>query len=93
MNIQEITGITPQCQAKSKRSGEQCGNYAIKDRHVCRIHGGLTPKHNPGPKTEAGRQRQHTASWKHGNRSKGSIAEARQVREFIKQSKQMIAGI
>ena len=27
------------CKAKSKRSGEQCKNYAIKDYGVCRMHG------------------------------------------------------
>jgi hypothetical protein len=93
MNIQEITPIaevTPQCKAKSKRSGKQCGNYAVKDRRVCRIHGGLTPKHNPGPKTVEGRQRQHTSNWRHGMRSKAAIEEARQFREFFRQCKQAI---
>ena len=90
MNMQEITPITPKCQAKSKRSGEQCGNYAINGRRVCKFHGGFTPSHNLGPKTEEGRQRQHMASWKHGMRSKAAIEENRQMREFIRQCKQSL---
>lgn len=93
MNIQEITpiiGITPKCQAKSKRSGKQCGNYAVSGRHVCKFHGGLTPRHNTGPKTKEGQQRQHMANWKHGMRSKAAIEEARQMRELIRQSKLML---
>lgn len=88
MNIQEK--ITPQCQARSKRSGEQCGNYAISGRRVCKFHGGLTPKHNTGPKTEEGRLRQHMANWKHGMRSKEAIEENRKIREYIRQCKQAI---
>lgn len=33
----------PQCKAKSKRSGEQCKNSAMKGRGTCRFHGGKTP--------------------------------------------------
>lgn len=32
-----------QCQAKSKRSGEQCKKDAIPGKRVCHIHGGKTP--------------------------------------------------
>jgi hypothetical protein len=32
-----------QCTAKSKRSGVQCGNDAIKGKDKCRMHGGKTP--------------------------------------------------
>lgn len=87
MNLQEhMTVITSQCQANSKRTGKQCGNYAIKGKRVCKFHGGLST----GPKTEQGRQRQHTSSWKHGMRSKAAIAERRAVRELIRQSKAII---
>ena len=34
-----------QCTAKSKRSGEQCRNHAVKGKTKCRIHGGA----NDGP--------------------------------------------
>lgn len=88
MDIQEIlTTMTIQkCQAKSKCTGKQCGNYAIKDKRVCKFHGGLST----GPKTEEGRQRQHMASWKHGMRSKAAIEAARQLREYIRQCRQNI---
>lgn len=32
------------CQATSKRSGEQCGKWAIKGLTVCRMHGGGTQR-------------------------------------------------
>ena len=32
-----------QCQAKSKRTGEQCKQPAVTGKRVCRFHGGLTP--------------------------------------------------
>lgn len=87
MDLQEhITVITPKCQAKSKRTGEQCGNYAIKGMRVCKFHGGLST----GPKTEEGRQRQHTSNWKHGMRSRAAIEERRQLREYVRQCKQAI---
>lgn len=35
---------TPRCSARSKSTGVQCGNYAIKGGTVCRMHGGA-PKH------------------------------------------------
>lgn len=37
----------PQCKAYSRRTGQQCGNRAIKGREVCRMHGGKSPR--PGP--------------------------------------------
>lgn len=86
MNIHIQEGITPKCQAKSKRTSEQCGNYAIRGKRVCKFHGGLST----GPKTEEGRQRQHTSSWKHGMRSKAAVEEGRQLREYIRQCKQII---
>lgn len=83
----------PICQAKSKQSGKQCGNFSVRDRNVCHIHGGKTPKHNKGPNTEEGKLSQKMASWKHGLRSKEAEAETRRMREFIKESKRLIAGI
>jgi hypothetical protein len=31
------------CTAKSKRSGELCGKYAMKGQRTCEFHGGKTP--------------------------------------------------
>ena len=51
-----------QCQAKSKRSQQQCRGPAMQGKSVCRMHGGS----GSGPKTEAGRQRCADANTIHG---------------------------
>lgn len=62
--------MTKQCGAKARtRKHQPCQQPAIANGR-CRLHGGLTPKHNPGPKTDAGKLRQKMGSWKHGLRSK-----------------------
>ena len=43
----------PRCQAKSKRSQEQCRKAAIRGNQVCRVHGGVST----GPRTSEGRKR------------------------------------
>lgn len=68
------------CKAKSKRSGEQCKNFAIKGSGVCRMHGA-----RGGPKTKDGRRACKTASLKHGMYSEEEIAERKFVRELIKE--------
>jgi hypothetical protein len=41
MIIMRAQGFHPrQCTAHSKRTGERCRNYALKDRSVCKFHGG-----------------------------------------------------
>ena len=50
------------CQAKSKRSGEQCRKAAMRSKNVCRTHGGAST----GPKTPEGRQRCAEAKTIHG---------------------------
>ncbi len=83
----------PICQAKSKRSESQCKNYAVKGRRVCHIHGGKTPKHNRGPKTEEGKNRQRMASRKHGLFSKERLEKARETRELIRICKNLIKKV
>lgn len=78
------------CQAKSKQSGNRCKNVAVRNRKVCHIHGGKTPKHNSGPKTKEGLLRQKLASCKHGLRSKERILEAREVKNLIRSYKNII---
>lgn len=82
-----------ECGAKARTNNHQPCRCIAMANGRCRLHGGLVPKHNPGPKTEEGRRRQHMANWKHGMRSKAAIEENRQVRELIKGSKKMIANI
>lgn len=67
-----------QCQAMSKRSRQRCKAPAMKDKAVCRTHGGRST----GPKTEAGRQRCAEAKTIHGRetreaRTERSLASAR----------------
>jgi hypothetical protein len=51
-----------QCQAKSKRSQQQCRGPAIRGSTRCRMHGGK----GSGPKTKEGRQRCAEAKTIHG---------------------------
>jgi hypothetical protein len=80
----------PVCQAKSKQSGKQCRNFAVKHRFVCHIHGGKTPLHNPGPKTKEGKMRQKMSNWKHGLQSKEATAEKRALQDMINDCKNVI---
>jgi hypothetical protein len=52
----------PRCQAKSKRTGKQCGIAAARGKRVCKWHGGKST----GPKTLEGRKRCATAKTIHG---------------------------
>ena len=58
----------PRCQAKSKRSQEQCRKAAIWGKQVCRIHGGVST----GPRTSQGRKRCAAAKTIHGLETRAS---------------------
>ena len=65
------------CQARSKRTRNQCCAPAMVGKNVCRFHGGKST----GPKSEVGRQRCAQSRWVHGNettsmRMERSIASA-----------------
>ena len=53
---------TPRCQARSKRSAEQCRKAAMRGKRVCRTHGGTST----GPKTPEGRAKCAKAKTIHG---------------------------
>jgi len=55
----------------------------------CRLHGGLSKK---GPKnvSESGRLAQKMGSWKHGRYSAEVIEEKRQMRKFLKESRDFL---
>ena len=55
-----------QCQAKSKRTKQQCRAPASKGKTKCRFHGGSST----GPKTAEGRQRCAEAKLTHGNETR-----------------------
>jgi hypothetical protein len=78
-----------QCTAKSKRSREQCRNWAIRGRTTCRMHGGKSK----GPRTKNGRERVRLASLKHGEYAKEAIAEQKEIRELIRRSQELLDRI
>lgn len=55
---------TQKCQAHS-RSGRSCGNFAVKGKRVCKLHGGWST----GPRTKEGRESIRQARTKHGRYS------------------------
>jgi hypothetical protein len=71
------------CTAKSKRSGNQCKNWAIRKKTKCRFHGGKST----GPRTKTGKEKSRQAHLKHGFRSKQYQEELKIVRNLIKCSK------
>lgn len=60
-----------QCNAKSKRTKQQCRAPAAKGKTKCRFHGGAST----GPKTEEGRQRCAEAKIIHGNETRKARTE------------------
>jgi hypothetical protein len=67
------------CKAQSKRSGEQCKNYAIKQWGVCRMHGA-----RGGPKTKQGYLICKKAPYQHGLYSHESRQELELCRKLMK---------
>lgn len=79
-----------ECGAKARTNNHQpCRRIAMANGK-CHLHGGLTPKHNPGPKTEEGKLRVKMANWKHGMRSKEAIEERREFREMVRGYKEAL---
>ena len=60
------------CQALSKRSKLQCKNAALKEKYICRFHGGKSK----GPVTFDGRKRCAEAKTIHGRETR----EKRKIR-------------
>jgi len=58
--------VAPRCNARSKRSGEQCCKAAMRGKNVCRMHGGASTR----PKTEYGRNRCAKAKTLHGQETR-----------------------
>lgn len=76
----------PRCQARSKRSGNQCRKAACKQKSVCRTHGGAST----GPKTDAGRAKCAEAKTVHGRERRTTrtlraekLRELRQIEGLI----------
>lgn len=81
------------CGAKARRNGHKPCRQPAMANGRCRLHGGLVPKHNPGPKTEAGKLRQKMGSWKHGMRSKEAMEERSKLRELIKEYRNLLKNL
>lgn len=73
------------CRAKSKRSGEQCKNYALKDWGVCRMHGA-----RGGPKTHQGYRACKKAPHKHGMYNYEARQELKEYQSLMKRTKSCI---
>jgi hypothetical protein len=72
---------------QSKRSGEQCRKAAMKDKRVCRAHGGAST----GPRSAEGRARCAKAKTIHGRETRGARStRAEKLRELRKLERAMI---
>lgn len=79
----------PRCQARSKRSGQQCRKAAVRGKAVCKIHGGAST----GPKTPEGRQRCAEARTVHGRERRATRrVRAEKLRE-LRQLQGVMAGL
>ena len=58
--------VCTQCDAKSKRTKQQCRNPAIKGKTKCKNHGGRST----GSRTPEGKASQIAANTKHGNETR-----------------------
>jgi hypothetical protein len=71
-----------QCQARSKRTGDQCRAPAMRAMRVCRFHGGKST----GPRTKAGLARCAAAKTIHGEETN---AKQKAHRAFMKRFKEL----
>ncbi len=78
-----------QCTATSKRSKEQCKNWAIRRRGTCRMHGGTAK----GPRTKRGREHARLAVLKHGGFSQKAMHEYRELMTLIRCSKRFLQSL
>jgi hypothetical protein len=69
-----------QCNAKSKRTGNQCRAPAAKGKNKCRFHGGAST----GPKTDQGRKRCAQARTIHGRETRKARIERALVVKLLR---------
>ena len=72
--------ICHRCQAKSKRTQQQCGSPAERGNKVCRFHGARSC----GPKTLEGKLRSAAAHIKTGEYTRSAINESDRIRALVR---------
>jgi len=71
--------LVPRCQATSRR-GEQCAKTAIRNKSVCRFHGGKST----GPRTEEGIERVRQANTRTGVYAKEFVKESQAAKARLR---------
>ena len=79
----------PRCQAKSKRTKQQCRSPAIRGKRVCRIHGGRST----GPRTQQGRNLCGAAKTLHGRETRAIRAKRQQALAELRVIERMGKGV
>ena len=79
----------PRCQAKSKRSQQQCRSPAMRGKHVCKVHGGRST----GPRTQQGRNLCGAARTIHGRETRQKRARRQQALAELKLLERMGRGV
>ncbi len=72
--------VCRRCQARN-RVGYQCGKPAIRNKRVCRNHGGRST----GPKSEAGKAKIRAVSLIHGRRSAEGMKKATEAAARVRE--------
>ena len=71
------------CRAYSKRSKQRCKNWALREKGVCRFHGGKST----GPNSLEGKKRVANVHFKHGLFSNAYREQLFDIKNFIYKSK------
>ena len=79
----------PRCQAKSKRTKQQCRSPAIRGKRCCRIHGGKST----GPRTQQGRNLCGAAKMLHGRETRAIRAKRQQALAELRVIERMGKGV
>ena len=79
----------PRCQAKSKRTKQQCRSPAIRGKRVCRIHGGRST----GPRTKEARNLCGAAKTLYGHETRAIRAKRQQAEAELKLLERVGKGV
>ena len=69
----------PRCGARN-RAGKPCEAPAVKAKKRCRMHGGTNPGAPEGPRN---------GNWRHGLRSRQHAEMKRQIRELLREARDL----